>query len=579
MSQLERRLEVLRRQVGLVLAPLLFVVVYVHDFESLADKPEAHRLAAMMVAVVVLWVTEAIPLPLTALLGATGCVLFQVAPAKNVFAPFADQLMFLFIGSFMLARAIELHGLDRRLALSVLTLRAVGGSPTRVLLAFGGVTAFLSAWISNTATTAMMFAIGLSILKVLREDSAASPLPPGEGGRRPGEGSAALSDTVLESTAIRVPHPNPLPPGEGGRRPGEGSAAPSDTVLESTAIRVPHPNPLPEGEGTGREKIDPRYATGLMLMTSFSASIGGLATPIGTPPNVIGLSFIRKLTGAAGAGIDITFFEWCLIGVPIVVLLYLFLFVSLNWFCPAGIRELPGGHEALWQQRRQLGPWTRGQISTLVAFLLMVVLWVAPGVVAILLGETSDAYTWCKQSLPEAVPALLGAGLLFLLPGERGRPVLTWSEATQIDWGVVLLYGGGFAFGMLAQETQLADVLGRNMIGWLPDAGSFGFLIAATFVATMVSEATSNTASANIVIPVVITMATAAGIDPLEPAIAATFGCSLGFMLPVSTPCNAIVYGSGLVPLSRMIRYGALLDVAGTFVIVVVVKLIGAFVR
>jgi anion transporter len=579
MSQLERRLEVLRRQVGLVLAPLLFVVVYVHDFESLADKPEAHRLAAMMVAVVVLWVTEAIPLPLTALLGATGCVLFQVAPAKNVFAPFADQLMFLFIGSFMLARAIELHGLDRRLALSVLTLRAVGGSPTRVLLAFGGVTAFLSAWISNTATTAMMFAIGLSILKVLREDSAASPLPPGEGGRRPGEGSAAPSDTVLESTAIRVPHPNSPLKKSWDRLPVCQNIGNSITGKMPVPLVQQAANPLPEGEGTGREKIDPRYATGLMLMTSFSASIGGLATPIGTPPNVIGLSFIRKLTGAAGAGIDITFFEWCLIGVPIVVLLYLFLFVSLNWFCPAGIRELPGGHEALWQQRRQLGPWTRGQISTLVAFLLMVVLWVAPGVVAILLGETSDAYTWCKQSLPEAVPALLGAGLLFLLPGERGRPALTWSEATQIDWGVVLLYGGGFAFGMLAQETQLADVLGRNMIGWLPDAGSFGFLIAATFVATMVSEATSNTASANIVIPVVITMATAAGIDPLEPAIAATFGCSLGFMLPVSTPCNAIVYGSGLVPLSRMIRYGALLDVAGTFVIVVVVKLIGAFVR
>jgi sodium-dependent dicarboxylate transporter 2/3/5 len=523
MSQLERRLEFLRQQVGLILAPLLFVVIYWGDFESLSDKPEAQRLAAVMSAVVVLWITEAIPMPLTALLGATGCVLFQVAPAKNVFAPFADQLMFLFIGSFMLARAIERHGLDRRLALSVLTLRVVGGSPTRVLFAFGAVTAFLSAWISNTATTAMMFAIGLSILKVLRDES--------------------------------------------GNRNAEGRTERS-TSIPNSEFRTPN-----------SVKIDPRYATGLMLMTSFSASIGGLATPIGTPPNVIGLSFIRKLTSANGDGVDITFFEWCLIGVPIVVLLYLFMFVYLNWFCPAGIRELPGGREALLQQRRQLGPWTRGQISALIAFLLMVLLWVAPGVIAIALGETSDAYKWCKLSLPEAVPALLGAGLLFLLPGERGRPALTWPEATQIDWGVVLLYGGGFAFGMLAQETQLADVLGRNMIAWLPGAGSFGFLIAATFVATMVSEATSNTASANIVIPVVITMATAAGIDPLEPAIAATFGCSLGFMLPVSTPCNAIVYGSGLVPLGRMIRYGALLDMAGTVVIVAVVKLVGALIR
>ena len=496
---LESRFDLLRRRTGLVLAPLLFAFVLSANFESLADKPAAHRLAAVMAAVVVLWVTEAIPMALTALLGATACVVLQVAPAKNVFAPYADQLMFLFIGSFMLARAIELHGLDRRLALSVLTLRAVGGSPSRVLFAFGATTAFISAWISNTATTAMMFAIGLSILKVLRDD--------------------------------------------------------------------------------GSSKIDPRYATGLMLMTSFSASIGGLATPIGTPPNVIGLNFIRKLTNADGQGIDITFFEWSLIGVPIVVVLYLFLFAYLNWFCPAGVSELAGGREYLERQRQQLGPWTRGQISTLVAFVVMVALWVAPGVIALGWGESSDAYKWCKLSLPEAVPALLGAGLLFLLPGERGRPALTWPEATQIDWGVVLLYGGGFAFGMLAQETGLADIIGKNMIAWLPNAGSFGFLVAATLVATLVSEATSNTASANIVIPVVITMATAAGVDPLEPALGATFGCSLGFMLPVSTPCNAIVYGSGLVPLSRMIRYGALLDVAGTIVIVIVVKLLGTLVR
>ena len=499
MPDLEQRFELLRRRTGFVLAPLLFAIVLTANFQSLADKPAAHRLAAVMAAVVILWVTEAIPMALTALLGATACVVLQVAPAKNVFAPFADQLMFLFIGSFMLARAIELHGLDRRLALSVLTLRAVGGSPSRVLFAFGATTAFISAWISNTATTAMMFAIGLSILKVLRDD--------------------------------------------------------------------------------GRGKIDPRYATGLMLMTSFSASIGGLATPIGTPPNVIGLNFIRKLASADGSPIDVTFFEWCLIGVPIVVVLYLFMFAYLNWFCPAGVTELAGGREYLERQRRELGPWTRGQLSTLAAFVVMVALWVTPGVIALGWGETSDAYKWCKSSLPEAVPALLGAGLLFLLPGKQGRPALVWSEATEIDWGVVLLYGGGFAFGMLAQETGLADILGKNMIAWLPNAGSFGFLVAATLVATLVSEATSNTASANIVVPVVITMAQAAGVDPLEPALGATFGCSLGFMLPVSTPCNAIVYGSGLVPLGRMIRYGALLDVAGTIVIVAVVKLLGALVR
>src|SRR6185295_4554585 len=269
--------------------------------------------------------------------------------------------------------------------------------PSRVLFAYGAVTAFISAWISNTATTAMMFAIGLSILKVLRE-----------------EGDEGLSATP------------PGPPfGRGGKENG------------------------------GREKkqrgLDPRYAVGMMLITSFGASIGGLATPIGTPPNVIGLGFIRTAMKDSGSQVDVTFFEWCVIGVPVVVVLYLFMFAYLNWLCPSGVRDFAGGREFLAHQRRELGPWTRGQISTLIAFVVMVGLWVAPGVVAIGWGEKSQTYDNWKSSLPEAVPALFGAGLLFLLPGAPGRRALRWSEATQIDWGVVLLYGGGFALGMLAQ--------------------------------------------------------------------------------------------------------------------------------
>lgn len=511
MSDMEQVFGRWRVRIGSLLAPLLFVLVWSGDFEALQDKPQAQRLAAVMAAVVTLWISEALPMPLTALLGATACVFLQVAPAKAVFAPFADQLMFLFIGSFMLARAIELHGLDRRLAISVLSLKWVGGSPSRVLFAFGAVTAFISAWISNTATTAMMFAIGLSILKVLRDDAA--------------------------------------------------------TPARSRNVGAEH------------KPLDPRFAIGLMLITSFSASIGGLATPIGTPPNAIGLGFIRQHVKIDGAPIEVTFFEWCLIGAPIVLFLYLFMFGYLIWLCPAGVRELPGGRDYLERQRQQLGPWTTAQRSTMVAFAVMVMLWVLPGIVALACGEKSSAYGWCKASLPESVPALFGAALLFLLPAGGGRKALSWPEATQIDWGVVLLYGGGFAFGVLSQETGLASIVGKSLIAWLPNAGSFGFLIAATLVATLVSEATSNTASANIVVPVVIAMATAAGVDPLEPALGATFGSSLGFMLPVSTPCNAIVYGSGLVPLSRMIRYGVLLDVAGTVVIVVLVKLLSAFVR
>jgi sodium-dependent dicarboxylate transporter 2/3/5 len=494
-SPAEARFERWRRAAGFVAAPVAFVALLLLPLPGL--KPEAHRLAAVMAAVVLLWITEALPLPVTALVGAAACVVLKVAPAKDVFAPFADPLMFLFIGSFMLARAIFLHRLDRRLAFGVLSIKWVGARPSRILFAFGAVTAFISAWISNTATTAMMFAIGMAILAFLFDQ-----------------------------------------------------------------------------EKEGGQRISRSYATALMLMTSFAASIGGLATPIGTPPNVIGLGFIRQLTG-----VEFPFFKWAVIGTPVVVVLFLWLFAYLNWLSPAGVEEIEGSGEMLRRERDRLGAWTTGQKSTLAAFVVTVALWVVPGLIALFAGDQSDLYKGVNGSVPEAVAAVVGASLLFLLPGDEGRRAITWEEAVKIDWGVVLLYGGGFALGVLSFQTGLAESVGRGLTGLLPVSGGTGLLFASVLVAVVVSEATSNTASANMVVPVVIAIAKAQGADPLEPALGATMGASLGFMLPVSTPCNAIVYGSGYVPLARMIRYGILLDIVGVFVIVALVKLLVPFLR
>jgi sodium-dependent dicarboxylate transporter 2/3/5 len=486
-SEAEARFERWRRAVGFALAPAVFLALLSLPLPGL--KPEAQRLAGVMAAVVVLWITEALPLPVTALLGAAACVVLRVAPAREVFAPFADPLMFLFIGSFILARAIFLHRLDRRLAFGVLSLKWVGARPSRILFAFGAVTAFISAWISNTATTAMMFAIGMAILAFLFDQER-----------------------------------------EGGAR------------------------------------VNRAYATALMLMTSFAASIGGLATPIGTPPNVIGLGFIRQQTG-----VEFPFFKWALIGTPVVIVLFLWLYFYLNWLAPAGVREIEGSREMLTRERERLGGWTRGQKSVLLAFLLTVALWVVPGLVALAAGDQSAAYKGINSSMPEAVAALVGATLLFLLPGDAGGRAINWEE--------VLLYGGGVALGTLSINTGLAEAVGRGLTGLLPVSGGTGLLFASVVVAVVTSEATSNTASATMVVPVVIAIARAQGADPLEPALGATMGASLGFMLPVSTPCNAIVYGSGYVPLARMIRYGVLLDVVGVFVVVALVKLLVPLLR
>ena len=494
-SAMETRFDLWRRRVGYFLAPLSFAVVY---FAPLNLKPEAHSLAAVISAVIILWICESLPMPVTALVGAALCVILKVAPAKEVFAPFADPLMFLFIGSFILARAIFLHDLDKRFAYGVLSLKWIGARPSRILFAFGAVTAFCSAWISNTATTAMMFAIGLSIISFLYKHQ------------------------------------------------------------KETGV-----------------KINPAYATAMMLITSFAASIGGLMTPIGTPPNVIGIGFIRQLLGA-----DISFFKWMMIGAPVVVILYVFLYPSLNFLAPAGVREIPGSAEMIRRERAELGGWTRGQKSTVIAFATAVSLWIFSGLIALFAGEESPVYKTVQTSLPEAVGAIVGAFLLFILPGnKRGEKAIIWKDAVKIDWGVILLYGGGFALGVLSFKTGLAEEMGRSLTALLPLSGGFGLLVASVVVAVLISETTSNTASANMVVPVVIAIAQAQGADPFIPALGATFGASLGFMLPVSTPCNAIVYGSGYIPLMKMVRYGILLDIFGAIVIIAVLSLLAPFLR
>jgi sodium-dependent dicarboxylate transporter 2/3/5 len=490
----ELKFEEYRRWFGLIGAPVAFIGILMMPMPGLSAP--AHRLAAILLTVVILWISEVLPMPVTALLGAVAAVVMRVAPAKEVFAPFADQLMFLFIGAFILARAIFLHGLDKRFAYAVLSIEWVGARPARILFAFGAVTAMISAWISNTATTAMMFGIGMSILAFFFEDKEGAP------------------------------------------------------------------------------KIDMRYATGLMLMTTFAASIGGLATPVGSPPNLIGLGFIRQF-----ASVDISFFEWMMIGVPVVGILFFVMFAILNRFCPAGVRELTGSREMIRNRRAGLGPWTRAQKSVAFAACLTVLLWVTPGVIAVVAGETSPLYRTFNATFPEGVAALLGAILLFILPGNQEGRAITWTEAARIDWGIVLLYGGGFALGVLSFQSGLAEAMGRGLTGLLPVSGEFGLLVASVLIATILSETTSNTASANMIVPVVISIAKASGIDPLLPALGATFAASLGFMLPVSTPCNAIVYGSGYVPLSRMIRYGVLLDIAGIIVVIAVVATVGPMLR
>jgi sodium-dependent dicarboxylate transporter 2/3/5 len=213
----------------------------------------------------------------------------------------------------------------------------------------------------------------------------------------------------------------------------------------------------------------------------------------------------------------------------------------------------------------------------LFAFGATVVLWLLPGILTIVgLGETAFARRYAVV-VPESVAAVVGAVLLFLLPvsWRARRFTLTWEEAVRIDWGIVLLFGGGLAMGELAFSTGLAEAMGRGIASWLPAQSTVALTVLFTATAIVMSEAASNTASANMIVPVAIAVAQAAGVNPLQPALGATLGASMGFMMPISTPPNAIVYSSGYVPIGAMMKHGIALDVAGFAVIVALVSGMG----
>lgn len=439
----------------------------------------AHRTAAIFAWTVAWWVTEALPLPVTALASSWLAIVLGVAPARTVLAAYADPVIFVFVGSFMLAEAIKHTGLDRRFALGLLRQRWASRTPARLLLAVGTVTCALSLWMSNTATTALMLPVGLGLLRAL---------------------------------------------------------------------------------GTVHDAAGGPYAVGLLLMLTWASSVA-VGIPVGSPPNLIAIGMLRDL-----AGRRFTFFEWTAVTLPLTVLMLLLCWalLAVRYRDPA----LARADLAPWRSAERREPWTPAQAHVLAVFVLAAALWMLPGALALVAPEL-PAGRALEAHLPEAAVALLAAVLLFVrTPGARdGAAPLTWRRAAAIDWGTILLFGGGLALGRLTFESGLAEYVGNVALG-RPGLGDVWVLTAlAIVVGVLLSETASNTAAASMLIPVVIAVAHRAGVSPVPPVLGAALGASFGFMLPVSTPPNAIVYGSGLVPLREMIRAGLALDLIGAILI------------
>ena len=431
--------------------------------------------AAVAVWMATWWLSEAIAVYATALLPLVLLPLLSARSMKGAAAPYAHELIFLFMGGVLLALTMERWGLHRRVAL--VALRMVGDRPVHMVGGFMLVTALLSMWVSNTATAVMMLPVAVSVIG-------------------------------LVST-----------------RGGQGGAAPP-----------------------------PRnFALGLLLGIAYGASIGGMATPIGTPPNLFLLSYVK-----AQLGREISFVRWMGVGLPLAAVFLPIAWLLLTRFLyPIRLARIEGGRALFRSELAALGPMGRGERITLGVFLLASGLWVTrPLLAGLELGGVRPL-----AGLTDAGIAMLAAMVLFVAPVERGggSRVLEWETAVKLPWGILVLFGGGLSLAAAIQANGVGELLGGQVAGL---AGVPSVLIVVGVVAGIVflTELTSNTATTATLIPVLASLAPGIGLEPLLLIVPAALSASCAFMLPVATPPNAVVFGSGLVSIPEMSRAGVWLN-------------------
>jgi solute carrier family 13 (sodium-dependent dicarboxylate transporter), member 2/3/5 len=473
----EELAKVRRVWAGRILGPLLAVIL--HQLLAGVDAlpAEGRTTAAVGLLMAVWWMTEALPLPVTSLLPVVLFPLLRVTDVEAAAAPYANPVIFLFGGGFVIAQAVERWGLHRRIALR--TVLVVGTEPRRLIGGFMLASGGLSMWISNSATTVMMLPIGVSVLVLL----------------------ASKFDE--------------------------------------------------EGSGTvGLPATWQPFATALMLSIAYAASIGSVATIIGTPPNGIMAGYL------AAQGMPIGFGQWMLLGLPLASI-----FMVVAWLLLTRVlftldaQELPGGAQVIRSELADMGPMNRGERFTLGVFVTVASLWIAR--------------TWL-QTLPglggldDATIAIAGAVALFLIPVDRRRGVmvLDWRWAKRIPWSILVLFGGGLSLAAAIDASGLARFVGES-VGDLDRLALPLLIVVITLTVVALTEVSSNTATAAVFLPILGGIAVGMGLGHAELVIPATLAATFAFMLPVATPPNAIVFGSGYIGIGQMVRAGVWLNLVG----------------
>ena len=474
------------RLAWLIAGPAAFLALALLAPASL--EPAARLVLGLAVWMALWWVSEPVPLAATSLLPAALLPALGIVTAREAAAPYANELVFLYLGGFFLAAALERWNAHARIAFGLIA--AIGFSSRRIVLGVMVATAFISMWISNTATAAMMYPIVLAI-----------------------------------------------------------------TPLFGGATRDAH-----------------NTRTALLLGMAYAASIGGMGTLLGTPPNLILAGAAREL-----AGQEVSFLSFLAFGAPLVVLLLPLCWALLVFVLfPSHATLDAGASGVLRDRRRALGPLKGGELATMMVFVLTAIAWVARERKEI--GDfTIPGLVDVAPRLTDATIGVLGALLLFVIPSRdrdgTPRSLLTWDEARMIPWDVLLLFGGGLSLAAAMESTGLARWLADHLtaLGGLPPLALY--LGLAVFV-LLLSELASNTATATMMMPIIVTLAAAVGQPPLLLMLVAALAASTGFALPVATPPNTIVFGSGQVRVRDMARAGVLLDLVAVVLVVAVVALV-----
>lgn len=463
---------------GFILGPTLFVLVYAFVPETFIS-PTAYKVLAVAAWVIAWWVTDAVSFSVTALLPLILFPLLGVMPASKAAAPYANPIIFLFMGGFFIALALEKHRLHERIALNLI--RLTGTSGNGIILGFMIATAFISMWISNTATAMMMLPIALSVVKLI----------------------------------------------------------------------IPEKRMLAEGKLSGEQN----FALGLMLAVGYAATLGGLATIIGTPPNVVFIGLLSELNGQ-----QISFSHWMLIGVPVALLLIIAnYFIVTRILFPNRLGNIQGSEQLIRTRLAELGFMHREEKLVLIIFSLTSFFWI--------FQQLFNDLVFHAELLNDTNIAMAGGLLMFVVPInlKESKFILHWEDTKNMGWGILILFGGGLCLAEGLGQAKIIEAVG----GWIVAQTEYNiwFILMLIAVSVFLSELMSNVALVNIFVPVVFGIAQGLHMNPVLLALPVTLAASIGFMFPIATPPNAIVFSSGYIRMKDMVRAGLLLNLVSIIII------------